>query len=92
MMSESEAERALEELIFHDPVDEFKTSALAVAIDGNSQWESHLDQRETMEILFALKYADEFHHGTAGHNRLMLIAKLAKLLDIYEEILDHLIE
>lgn len=34
-------------------------------------------ERELMEIKFALMYVEEFLHGTDGHNRLMLIAKLA---------------
>ena len=37
------------------------------------------EERELAEIKFALMYAEEFAHGTAGHNRLLLIAKLAHL-------------
>ena len=37
-----------------------------------------LDERELKEIKLALIYADQFAHGTAGHNRLILIAKLAQ--------------
>ena len=36
------------------------------------------EERELAEIKFALMYAEEFAHGTAVHNRLLLIAKLAK--------------
>ena len=36
------------------------------------------DERELKEIKLSLIYADQFAHGTAGHNRLMLIAKLAQ--------------
>lgn len=35
-------------------------------------------ERELKEIFFALTYANGFAHGTDGHNRLMLIAKLAE--------------
>ena len=40
------------------------------------------DERESAEIRLALFYADRLHHGTAGHNRLMLIAKMAQGLGI----------
>lgn len=36
-------------------------------------------ERELKEIYFALMYAYNFSHGTDGHNRLILIAKLAEL-------------
>ena len=37
-----------------------------------------MEEREINEIVLATFYAASLHHGTAGHNRLMLIAKLAK--------------
>lgn len=39
--------------------------------------------REMREIKLALFYAKHCNHGTAGHNRLMLIAKMAVALGIY---------
>lgn len=36
--------------------------------------------REIAEIEHALHYAHNLEHGTAGHNQLMLIAKMAELL------------
>lgn len=36
------------------------------------------DERELAEIALATYYALALHHGTAGHNRLMLISKLAE--------------
>lgn len=39
--------------------------------------------REMKEIKLALFYARHCDHGTAGHNRLMLIAKMAVALGIY---------
>lgn len=46
-----------------------------------SLWEKLLDERQLKEIHFARLYAAEFHHGTDGHNRLLLIDLLAKILD-----------
>jgi hypothetical protein len=51
----------------------------------NKTWRDELDERELKEVELALLYAKEFHHGTAGHNRLMLIAKLAAMLDEVQE-------
>lgn len=36
-------------------------------------------EREINEIKFCVMYAEEFSHGADGHNRMRLIAKLAKL-------------
>lgn len=49
-----------------------------------------LTKREVSEINHALFYAERLHHGTTGHNQLMLIATLAKhagfSLDVYGEV------
>jgi len=45
-------------------------------------WANHLSDRENNEIELARYYARRLNHGTAGHNRLILIAKLANMLDI----------
>jgi hypothetical protein len=45
------------------------------------EWLKELDERQRKEVEFALIYADGFAHGTDGHNRLLLIAKLARMLD-----------
>jgi hypothetical protein len=37
-------------------------------------------EREQQEIAFALKYLDEFNHGTSGHMEYTVIAKLAALV------------
>lgn len=47
-------------------------------------WYDHLDERQLIEVAFARTYADCYAHGTTGHTQLMLIAKLADLLDQYE--------
>ena len=44
-------------------------------------WAAALTDRELAEINFAHVYATQFNHGTSGHNRLLLIAKLAETLD-----------
>lgn len=46
------------------------------------QWREELDERQHKELAFAEVYASAFAHGTDGHHRLLLIAKLAHLLDV----------
>lgn len=50
------------------------------AID--STWRNLLDERQRKEIAFAELYVAHFGHGTTGHNQLILIARLAQLLDV----------
>lgn len=47
-------------------------------------WHNLLDDRQFKEVIFATFYAQNFNHGTAGHNRLLLIAKLASIIDTME--------
>ena len=47
----------------------------------NPNWRETLDTREQEELRLAQYYATFFHHGTTGHLRLMLINKLAILID-----------
>lgn len=47
-------------------------------------WRQSLTDRERKEILFAETYKDSFEHGTDEHNRLMMIAHMAELLDRWE--------
>ncbi len=44
-------------------------------------WRDNLDARELRELELAETYAKKFAHGTDGHNRLILLAKLVQLLD-----------
>ncbi len=46
-----------------------------------NHWMNQLDERQQKELLFARLYQKEFAHGTDGHHRLLLIAKLAEMLD-----------
>ena len=48
------------------------------------KWDELLDERQRKELALAILYAREFAHGTTGHNQLMLIARLAEMLDRVE--------
>ena len=48
-------------------------------------WREDLTDRERKELEFAELYDKEFSHGTDGHNRLLLISKIASRLDHEEE-------
>lgn len=56
--------------------------------DKPSQWMSELTDREQKEVEFCLLYSDAFNHGTDGHTRLNIVAKLARKLHEYEIALD----
>lgn len=45
-------------------------------------WETHFDERQRKEIAFCLVYADNFGHGTDGHNIRLIVARMAQLLDM----------
>lgn len=45
------------------------------------EWQSLLDQRQRDEIILARFYARGTKHGTDGHNRLILLAQMADMLD-----------
>jgi hypothetical protein len=47
-----------------------------------ASWRKVLDDRQRKAIAFAETYVHEFNHGTVGHNDLVLIARLAELLDV----------
>jgi hypothetical protein len=44
-------------------------------------WTLALDDRQRKELQLARYYAQNLAHGTDGHHRLLLIAKLAEMLD-----------
>lgn len=48
-------------------------------------WLDHLDPRQQKEVDFARMYASKYAHGTDGHTRLLLIARLSALLDSQAE-------
>lgn len=45
-------------------------------------WIDTLDERQRKEIALARLYAKEYAHGTDGHHRLLLISRMAELLDM----------
>jgi hypothetical protein len=47
-------------------------------------WLDALDDRQQKEVEFSRVYTSMYHHGTDGHHRMMLIDRLAKLLDTTE--------
>lgn len=53
-------------------------------VDKEYKWQELLDDREWAEICFARLYKNNFSHGTDGHNRLLLLAKLSYFLDQQE--------
>ena len=49
---------------------------------GNIQdWRKLVDDRQQKEIEFSELYEEHFKHGTTGHNQLIVIALMARLLD-----------
>lgn len=44
-------------------------------------WLTHFDDRQRKQIEFSRLYAREFSHGATGHNDMLIIAKMAELLD-----------
>jgi len=46
-------------------------------------WQLQFDERQRKEIELAVLYERDFGHGTNGHNDLVIIAKMAKLLTAY---------
>lgn len=43
-------------------------------------WQAAFDVRQMKEIEFSQVYAQDFHHGTDGHNAKLIIAKFVELL------------
>lgn len=48
---------------------------------GKAEWRDIYVDRQRRELDLAELYARDFHHGTTGHNQLMLIGSLADLID-----------
>lgn len=48
-------------------------------------WLESMDTRHQQEILLARTYVAQFNHGTSGHLTYNIIAKLADLLDEYQQ-------
>jgi len=54
---------------------------LTYATHVESDWQTALPERDRQELSFAIDYAQNYAHGTAGHNRLMLIEKLHRIIE-----------
>lgn len=54
-------------------------------VASRNAWFDKLDARQQKEVWFAESYHTSFSHGTDGHNRLLLIALMARLLDEIHE-------
>ncbi len=44
-------------------------------------WMKNFTDRDIKEIDFSIIYADNFNHGTNGHNEKIIIAKMANMLN-----------
>lgn len=65
---------------WHDIIESIRTAKQ----DSNGRfqnWRNMLDQRQEKELGFAALYAQQFNHGTTGHNQLLLIARLGNIID-----------
>lgn len=49
--------------------------------ETTEDWRNRLDERQRQEVAFATLYTTQFNHGTTGHNQLLLIHRLAELLE-----------
>lgn len=56
------------------------TSEQATECIQKTAWLERFDERQQSEIALALLYAEQFGHGTDGHNAKMIIAQMAKIL------------
>ena len=46
-----------------------------------TDWKAQFDERQRAEISLAKTYLKLYNHGTTGHQRMVIIAKMAQLLD-----------
>jgi hypothetical protein len=44
-------------------------------------WYDNFDERQNKQIMFSRVYAADFAHGADGHNNMLIVAKMADLLD-----------
>lgn len=59
----------------YSPVDEFSEPKQP------PQWMAQFSERENKEIAFCKEYARNYAHGATGHNTMLVLAKMAALLD-----------
>lgn len=64
---------------WHEVIENMRQGKL---VDGEPvNWRSLLNERGAKEVQFAQVYAEQFAHGTTGHNQLMLINELRTVID-----------
>lgn len=51
-------------------------------------WLNEFDERQRKQIEFSAIYENDFHHGANGHNDMMIIAKMARMLSALEKEID----
>lgn len=61
-------------------IDDIQNGRLTVH-DQPVEWRHLLNERAAKEAEFAQYYVEKFGHGTTGHNALLLIDQLCKLVD-----------
>lgn len=67
-------------------VDQHKDKQVRDSVkDYEPRWSRNLTERQWQEVKFSQAYIDSFAHGTDGHNRLELIAKMASILTEQEK-------
>lgn len=54
--------------------------------DSLMNWQQYFDDREIKEINYSILYQNMFNHGTSGHHEKIIIAKMAALLNRYQEV------
>lgn len=55
------------------------------------EWIKDFDERQQKEIAFCLIYdTGQYRHGTQGHNDMVIIARMARLLDTYQAELERI--
>jgi hypothetical protein len=52
-------------------------------------WRSNFDERELKEITLCRHYYQQLGHGTTGHNRMVIIAKMVSILNNAESIINE---
>jgi hypothetical protein len=53
----------------------------STSVEVSADWRDFFDERGKKQISFAAIYARDYHHGADGHNNMLIIAEMAKLLD-----------
>lgn len=55
-----------------------------------NNWLNNFDERQQKQIEWSILYAKHFSHGDDGHNAKLIIAQMAKRLDVLSDLLDRI--